>query len=293
MKRFWLWGLAFLFLAGPSWAQEGEVELRKRIEELENENHALRDKNQQSRRIIAKLQEHLLKLKNEMDRVTRSQSHGEDACRRLKEDLEDLRFLLRHRERSSGPGSRLERESDKIRREIEKTGKAPLPDGRIADIDGGGTRVTIDLGSRHGVKHGMRFIVFSMVEGGGWREKGLIRVLQVGEKECTSIVVRRENETDSIAKGDYIWNRFFKRGDQLVFLFAGRFPGNGEGYTRDQLKKIIEEAGHVVAEDFRKEIRYVILGEDYRKDRGYLFAMERKLKTLTPAEVIQMLGKMK
>ncbi|GEM_PF-3129623 len=173
------------------------------------------------------------------------------------------------------------------REQIEET---PMPDGRVtrADIDQG--YAYIDLGSTHGVQAGQRFKVYSVLKGGRRKEKGEIRVTRV-EKDFSqcSILVPGE-ETDPIVMGDYIWNRFFVPGRQLVFCFVGNFGGDHVQHTKDQLKRLVQQAGHVATDKVHADTYYAVLGEDYVNDPEYKKVQDYRVAKINPRELFEHLG---
>jgi hypothetical protein len=168
--------------------------------------------------------------------------------------------------------------------------ETPMPDGRVirADVDQG--YAYIDLGWVDGVRVGQRFTVFT-VRKGGWRKaKGMIQVIRV-EKDFSMCTILSHLHADlPMVMGDYIWNKFFVRGRKLVFVFLGKFGGEHVQYTREQLSKLIETAGHTVTAKVTPDTHYAVLGHDYKKDPAYRIVEDWRIEKVKPRDLFDAFG---
>ncbi|MHC5040652.1 MAG: hypothetical protein ACYTHM_25345, partial [Planctomycetota bacterium] len=171
-------------------------------------------------------------------------------------------------------------------------------DGRVtrADVDPG--YVTIDLGSKDGVRTGLRFKVFAVFDEGYRQLRGEVRVIRV-EKDFSQCAILTEiDPVHPIAMGDYVWNEFFvagkakfsRPGMKLVFVFIGEFGEGRTNHTRRQLEKIIQSAGHVVGYMITGDVHYAVLGENYEKDPDYQSIRGRRIVTIGPRDLFDYFG---
>ncbi|MHC4601171.1 MAG: hypothetical protein ACYS47_19430, partial [Planctomycetota bacterium] len=173
------------------------------------------------------------------------------------------------------------------REQIEET---PMPDGRItrADIDQG--YAYIDLGSKDGVRSGQRFHVYSVLKGGRRRPKGEVRIIRVEKDFCQCSILTQLDQGNPIVMGDYIWNKFFVPGRKLIFVFVGKFGGEHVQYTREQLKKLVQSAGHIASDKVNPDAHYAVLGEDYVNDPQNKLVTDWRIDKVKPRDLFDYFG---
>jgi hypothetical protein len=202
-----------------------------RIDALKEENDRtvarLNDTIQSFERQVTDLRERIRNLSSENERIAEERRAGEQKLKVRIGSLNARVLSLSKRE------------------QIEET---PMPDGRVtrADIDQG--YAYIDLGSKDGVRSGQRFHVYSVLKGGRRRPKGEVRIIRVEKDFCQCSILSMMDEGNPIVMGDYIWNKFFVPGRKLIFVFVGKFGGEHVQYTREQLKKLVQSAGHIASD---------------------------------------------
>jgi hypothetical protein len=174
--------------------------------------------------------------------------------------------------------------------EAEKRKGTLIPDGEVirADIDHG--FAYIDLGWKHGVRPGSRFKVYEVLKGGRRKNKGELRIIRVDKDFSQCSILAQKDVTNPIVKGDYIWNKFFERNIKKIFVFVGSFDSENARYSKDQLKKMIEENGHIAAEAVRTDSDYAILGEDYTQDPKYKTVQDFKIEKISPRILLEFFG---
>jgi hypothetical protein len=174
--------------------------------------------------------------------------------------------------------------------EFEKRKETLIPDGEVirADIDHG--FAYIDLGWKHGVKPGSRFKVYEVLKGGRRKEKGEIRIIRVEKDFSQCSILAMEETTNPIVKGDYIWNKFFERNVKKVFVFIGKFDSEAAKYSKEQLKKIIEENGHIATEVVRNDTDYAVLGEEHTSDPQWRLVQDFKVEKISPRDLLGFFG---
>ncbi|MHC4599778.1 MAG: hypothetical protein ACYS47_12305 [Planctomycetota bacterium] len=168
--------------------------------------------------------------------------------------------------------------------------ETPMPDGRIvrADVDQG--YAYIDLGGKDGVRAGMRFHVYSVLKGGRRRPKGEIRIIRVEKDFCQCSILTMLDQDDPITMGDYIWNKFFVAGRKLIFVFVGKFGGEHVQWTREQLTKLVQSAGHIASDKVNPDAHYAVLGEDYKKDPEYELVEDWRIDKVKPRDLFDYFG---
>ncbi|MHC5039152.1 MAG: hypothetical protein ACYTHM_17730 [Planctomycetota bacterium] len=173
------------------------------------------------------------------------------------------------------------------REQIEST---PMPDGRVtrADIDQG--YVYIDLGSKDGVRSGQRFYVYSVLKGGRRREKGEIRIIRVEKDFSQCSILSMMDDRNPVVMGDYIWNKFFVPGRKLIFVFIGKFGGEHVQFTKEQLKKLVQTAGHIASDTVHADTYFAVLGEDYVNDPQYKTVQDYRIDKIKPRDLYDYFG---
>ncbi len=174
--------------------------------------------------------------------------------------------------------------------DVEKRQETLIPDGEVirADIDHG--FAYIDLGWKHGVKPGSRFKVYEVLKGGRRKEKGEIRIVRVEKDFCQCSILAQDDVTNPIVKGDYVWNKFFEKNVKKVFVFVGKFDTENSKYSKEQLKKIIEENGHIATEVARSDTDYAVIGEEYQSDPQLKTVNDYKIEKIAPSELLDFFG---
>ena len=217
----------------------------------------------------------------EFDQQTRKIEGLEKQISELRAQLKLLKEQLIERVRRS-PGIKV------ISREVHRR-PSIIPDGEVirADIDHG--FAYIDLGWKHGIRPGSRFHVYEVLKGGRLKNKGDLRIIRVERDFSQCSILAQEDVANPIVKGDYIWNKFFERNIK-IFVFVGDFDSENARYSKDQLKKMIEENGHVVSKTVRSDTDYAILGEDYTQDPKYKTVQDFKIEKISPRILLEYFG---
>jgi hypothetical protein len=166
---------------------------------------------------------------------------------------------------------------------------SPVPDGRLTRVDMKEGYADIDLGTADGVRKGMQFAIYRPREAGAHRETGRIRVIRADKDSSLCSILMAPEVENPPAKGDFVWNKFHVPGRKLAFVLLGRYDGHAK-YTREDLKRAIESAGHTVADAVGPKTFCVILGPEAEKDPGVERAKSFRLMMEGPADLLKWLG---
>ncbi len=139
----------------------------------------------------------------------------------------------------------LKRKNRALRPENDILAKA---DGKIIRINSSRGRVTINLGSKHGLRRQTTFSVYdadvSNVATGAVKAK-----VEITQVDSTSSEARILNETieDPILAGDQVYTVGWQPGQKLHFALAGDMDIDGDGRCdQKRLRNMIESVGSVV-----------------------------------------------
>jgi hypothetical protein len=136
-------------------------------------------------------------------------------------------------------------------------------DGEVLDI--AGQVIYISLGSKQGVRQGMRFCVVSGTSQGEVRPKvkGVVEITNVGEMtaECRAI---KSLPAEPIIKGDSILNMVYNKDLRLTFFVLGEFDLNKDDIIdpagAQKIVEIIELSGGKVSKQLSPTVNFVVMG---------------------------------
>lgn len=137
-------------------------------------------------------------------------------------------------------------------------------DGEVLDISG--PVVYINMGSKQGIKPGVRFIVASPEQKGQFQPaiKAVLEVTSVNDLTSEAHVVASV-EANPILKGDLLYNLIYNRNAPLTFFVMGDFDLNEDGMIdpngTQRVKEIVSLAGGVVAKQLSPAVNFVIMGK--------------------------------
>jgi hypothetical protein len=141
-------------------------------------------------------------------------------------------------------------------------------DGEVMDI--AGPVVYISLGSKQGVKPGMRFCVISGTLKGDVtpKVKGVVEVTNVGELtgECRVI---KSLPANPVIKGDSLLNLVYDKDIKLTFFVLGEFDLNKDGTIdpagASKVTEIILLSGGKISKQLSPTVNFVVLGSPPEK----------------------------
>jgi len=174
--------------------------------------------------------------------------------------------------------------------EVEKRKQTLIPDGEVIRADTDHGFAYIDLGWKHGIKPGSRFKVYEVLKGGRRKHKGEVRIIRVEKDFSQCSILATADTTNPIVKGDYVWNKFFERNIKKVFVFIGKFDTENSKYSKEQLKKIIEENGHIATDVARSDTDYAVIGEEYTSDAQWKTIQDFKIEKISARTLLEFFG---
>jgi hypothetical protein len=161
-------------------------------------------------------------------------------------------------------------------------------DGRVVFADASRSIAYIDIRSKDGLFRGQRFKVFSLKKGGTKKMKGEIQVIDVLADYSRCAVVKNIDRDDYMAGGDYIYDEFYDKTRKLEFAFAGHLVGPA---TVSQLEqKLRDYPRYRFAPKVKLETSYLVVGEGYEKDPGYVEAVKFGIRIIRERDFYAFLG---
>jgi hypothetical protein len=173
--------------------------------------------------------------------------------------------------------------------EKESRARTLIPDGEVirSDVDHG--FAYIDIGWKHGAKAGSRFRVYAVLKGGIRKEKGVVRILRLEKDFSQCAILDMPDPQNPIVRGDLVWNKFFEAGISRRFVFVGNFDV-GARYSKEQLRQIILENGHVVSDAVRADTDYAVLGDDFSADPNWNVVKEFNVDRIRARTLLEFFG---
>lgn len=183
------------------------------------------------------------------------------------------------------------------------------PDGEIYSSSSDNDTCYVDLNRKDRLLRGMLFEVFRYKKGGKEVPRGLVQIIQVGEKMSKARIVERvyngrtykmadrrdlpdhvlrEFKIDPLGGGDMIRNRLYDKTKKRVFVIAGKLTSS---YKNEEAKRLIEELGDEVMPNISERTDFIVLGLGYEKDKNYLKAKELGIPKMSERELLMVLGK--
>ena len=227
--------------------------------------------------------------RGEIRRFQQDRSRSDRELRQLREELDEQEreYDLEVQRLKIELRAKLEVLRSKVQ---EFTGEA---DGGILFVKPSLNTVTIDIGSKDGVKDGMVFKVYRRDETGERVDKGRVRVRKTDPNvSVTSVIDVLPRQ--GLIPGDMIGSPLFPEGSR--FCMIGLFPRKHDHpYTYEELAKTIERFGGVMVEDVTLETDFLI--EGYSVSYANLNLSEflrlegKELEDLQAFEVYRALGR--
>ena len=172
-----------------------------------------------------------------------------------------------------------------------------IPDGRVTWINQGGEIAWINVGMADGLRRQTTFSVYNYDVNGIDRSviKGQLEVTQVLDQHLAEVRILRDELTDPILPGDFIFSPAWRPGRRLAFALAGKMDVNGDGKTdRDMIRNLITMNGGVihaeVHDDGRREgvlnadTRYVVRGLPPNEGESPAQAIQEYATLITEAD---------
>jgi hypothetical protein len=246
---------------------EGGVEegaMLARVKEILQLRRNLQDRILQDLDQQEKLSEEFIK---EVNRYTLIRSAHQIQRRQLEKDLHEMRERL-----------------DWLTLGFEEAKAKKEADGKIVSVDRELGLVYLDLGRLERVIPGMLFKVYSLKKGGTKADRGLIRLVEVGEKHSKGIIVV---EPSPIREGDFVYDEFFEPGRPRTFAFAGELIGR---IPSGELAKLIRGFGDKFTPVANAKTDFLVVGRGYEKDPNYAIAQKWGIKVIREKDLYRYLG---
>jgi len=129
------------------------------------------------------------------------------------------------------------------------------PDGIVLKVNRLDKSCMVDIGTRHGAKAGLQFVVYETGAGGVRRQKAKIELKRVDESISYAGIVEIKDTLDPILENDIIISPLFKRGRANVFVFENDI----DRFEQASLKDKIERFGSRVAGKVTAETDFVVI----------------------------------
>ena len=143
-----------------------------------------------------------------------------------------------------------------IEKELKALALAEDPkDGEIQAVGARGT-VHINLGRKHKLSAGTKFIVWRPGKGSIREDFAVVRVFKVERERCEARVISRKNP-NPITRGMYVSNPFFNpKGSLTVYIY-----GDLKEYPTAVAKRRLAQSGVRIAETLDDRVDVIVLGE--------------------------------
>jgi len=140
--------------------------------------------------------------------------------------------------------------------QLDSESREMRPDGSVVAAESATAGfVVIDRGSKHNLRRGSRFTVFSQRAGKNV-VKGLIEVVRMDERLATCRVLDEKNRNDPLIDGDLIHNPVWDADRVRTFSIRGDFLR----FSRGELTRFIETSGGRVDADLKSGTDYLVAG---------------------------------
>ena len=150
---------------------------------------------------------------------------------------------------SSWPTRSFREQRDQLDKNINVLDK---PDGYITFVDLERREVQVNINRHQGARPQMQMTIFDARAPGIPNEqpKGNIELIQVGEQISIGRITRVASTIDPIRVGDIVYSPAWSPDEPMRFALIGKMDVNRDGKDdRDELKRMIENAGGVVEYD--------------------------------------------
>jgi len=144
-----------------------------------------------------------------------------------------------------------------MRQMKEQEKESLIPDGKVLVSNIRHGFVELNIGRRDGVTNGLKFKVFGLKKGGIKHEKGTIQIVSVAKGTSRAAILKTADPINPILENDVIANPAFHIGKAKLFVLEGK----PKVYTKDELSKLIVEAGGTVDEKLSVSTDFLIVGE--------------------------------
>lgn len=140
--------------------------------------------------------------------------------------------------------------------QLDSESREMRPDGMLVAADSASAGfVVIDRGTKHNLRKGTRFTVFTQRAGKNV-VKGMIEVVRMDERLATCRVLLEQNGNDPFIDGDLIHNPVWDPDRLRSFAIRGDF----RRFSRSELTRFIEEAGGRVDAEMKVGTDYLVAG---------------------------------
>lgn len=192
---------------------------------------------------------------------------------------------------------KLRNDAERLKEELGKITEVKNRKEVVLEADGEITGVAlnldlayINLGRHQRVQRGMVFTVFTMDRGGIPRPKGKIEIRNVEDDASKVGILSQASRRDPIVTGDFIANPVYRMDAAPVFVICGEL----ERYSREDMKRLIEENGGKVDGKVSPRTDFVVAAGDTVKYQGeslanYHEALQLGLRMMNEKELLQYL----
>jgi uncharacterized coiled-coil DUF342 family protein len=265
-------------------ARRKEAEYRQTVEELRNENDALRKGFDEK---IASIQESMVEFENaakefrsevgqryegmltRIDDRDRQYSQSLQEERRRREELQEQYQDTRHRL------SELLETMGALKTKPQENITARQPDGLVFEVFPNDDSVYINLGARDRLTMGLEFAVYTAEEGipADGQSKGRIQVVNIQEMSAECRIIQMFDH-ERILEGDLIANPVYDKHATISFAVVGLFDLNHDGRWDEGsggVEALIEGWGGRVVDNVTASVDFLVIGQAPREpdeDRG-------------------------
>jgi len=148
--------------------------------------------------------------------------------------------------------------------------------GKVIDVEAGGSVVYVNVGSADDLRPGVRFSVLNpdVARLTDAKPKAHIEIVQIiGSHQARANVIASDLRVP-VLKGDVIYSPAWEKGRKVQFALMGKLDIDGDGSDdRNIVRSLIEQSGGVIAEDLTPEgkssgkmtadTRWLVVGERF------------------------------
>ncbi len=249
----------------------------KLLQETKTREEAKRFADEMSNKREKELVDYTEKLKAQEDRITKIEQEKRGVVAALtKKNAEVTSDFDRAKEDIGKMQKQLESLSSKLN-DIQGE-DFQYVQGKVTTVTSGseGDTVYINLGSKHGLRPGVKFGVVGADASrvADERPKALIQVVKVINEQLSSCKVV-SNRASILLTGDSIYSPAWQPNRKVEFALVGKMDIDGDGSDdRSTIKSLIEENGGIVTVDLPPggkatgalsvDTRWMVMGEDFK-----------------------------
>lgn len=176
--------------------------------------------------------------------------------------------------------AQLEDRVRELTQQRELDSKVLKADGQIMQASGSDGYVVINRGQANNLRKGTRFVVYNR-RGGKTVIKGTIEVTRVEEQISTARILKESDGNDPLLAKDSIANPVYDPDKIKGFAISGDFVH----YSKDELRRFIEESGGRFDNELSVNTDYLVAGE--RADNALQQASKLGISILSEEQLIE------